>query len=330
MDPMQRANIDDLPNPFSTENYASPRRPTGLLRRVKSFALVACFFVVYVCVNGQYTRYRMARNSNDVASLTSQEKEKQPDRAVGHDLAENPPGDEAIKAADRPLPVEHLANGVQWTNWPPPAKRPPESTSLQQPALQQAIYKSEIPRPTLHQATKSPLQAVEDIEAVVLQPFSTNRTHHVGSNQPSAPPVEPPSTVQPTAHVIDTAWGAADLVTIIKSLGMPNSETQKLATAELAKRGFSQQQIAIAARIAGGNTQAKIALIPMLSQDPSIDARPWLMLLLDDSEREVRLRSITALAKLNDPWVKQQLKLKVVDEKDEAVAFRMRRVLNLR
>ncbi len=58
--------------------------------------------------------------------------------------------------------------------------------------------------------------------------------------------------------------------------------------------------------------------------------RPWLLLFLDDSDRDVRLRTVASLGSMDDPAIAVRLQTQLGDERDPAVASRIRRVLNLR
>jgi hypothetical protein len=71
-------------------------------------------------------------------------------------------------------------------------------------------------------------------------------------------------------------------------------------------------------------------LVDAISRSSAIDPRPWLLMMLDDESRDVKLRVISVLATMNDPGVSQRLKMHLVDERDPTVAARIRRVLDLR
>jgi hypothetical protein len=175
----------------------------------------------------------------------------------------------------------------------------------------------------------SPLQTVPDGQAVVLREVSQDRTRTV-TGQRDQTSHDPPKTIQTVAHVIESPWQNADVATVVQSLAHSDQALQDQAKTELARRGLNASEISMASRIATGSTQAKIDLVASISESTQMDPRPWLLLLLEDHNREVRLRAVSALAALKEPWVQQQLKQRMVNEKDQTVAFRIRRVLNLR
>ena len=241
----------------------------------------------------------------------------------------------AIDDAHRPLPVNHLHREADWTDWPPAASNPVVSVAKNAdgPVNDGAAVSASRPTigPRIQLVGKPRLQAVPPGEAVVLRELKPNRMHPAPVKPAdSSPPHVSPETLQPVAHVIDTAWQQNDLAGLIKMLSTDSSDVRSGARAELVRRGLTDTELSIATTIASGDAREKINTIQLLSTSNGIDPRPWLLLLFDDDAREVRLRAVSALAALKDPWVKQQLRLRMVDEKDQAVVFRLRRVLNLR
>ena len=442
---MQRANIDDLPNPFSIEQASSPAKSTYIANGLKFFLLTTVLLATFLVLGQQYAKFRLFQLTADFAALPSAEKQERlqqltawGDKAIptittaltdkddriadrAHQLLRSMQRDwtvleaeesirnhkvlvaaivanesalsakrrelavELLQAASqfsvdqqddqmrqlyfaataaidkltsvwevdaesseianfnnidvrkRPLPVDHLSRGVDWTDWPPRENLSPgEERSPQEdlpprevrsPNVQAGI---QVAQPQIHQ-TKSPLKAVPDDEVVLLRDVHRSRTHRAEAVTSDAAVYHPPTTIQPVAHVIETPWQDASVATIIRTLVKSDQQLQDQAKTELTRRGYSDVEISIGMQIATDNRQSKIALIESLSGSAyDIDVRPWLMMLLDDHDREVRLRAISALADMKDPWVGQQLRLRMADEKDQTVAFRIRRVLNLR
>jgi HEAT repeat protein len=71
-------------------------------------------------------------------------------------------------------------------------------------------------------------------------------------------------------------------------------------------------------------------LIDALNGTGIIDPRPWLLLLLQDESRDVRLHTISILGSMDDPAIARRLQSHLADERDPTVAARIRRVLDLR
>ncbi len=71
---MRRADINDLPNPFSIERLSVRPKTTSLTHRLKFFALIAILLASSLALGNQYTKYRFSRLSSDFAALSSPEK----------------------------------------------------------------------------------------------------------------------------------------------------------------------------------------------------------------------------------------------------------------
>ncbi len=249
---------------------------------------------------------------------------------------------------DQPLPVAHLAAGADWTDWPPRADdNQPIASAVAQANFQTA-------RPIVYRKDAEPLpdgslQTVPEHEVVLLRDVRDERTIDVAGPEPQedvaeaepqedvaeAEPLETapdqPTATQPDAGIVEKSpWQGAAVGTVIELLGSQEGDLRVQAAAELARRGFNDQQVSIAAKIVGDDANAKLALIHSLADASAVDPRPWLIMLLRDQTREVKLRAISALATMKDPWVTQELRLRLVEEPDQTVAFRIRRILNLR
>ena len=123
---------------------------------------------------------------------------------------------------------------------------------------------------------------------------------------------------------------AGDVTSVIAVLGSSDIASRSLAQSELTNRGFDEYRLQIATLIASGTVDQRIELIGHLVESDSMDPRPWLLLLLDDQNRSVKMEAVIALAKTLDPDVRQALRSHLAGEPDQAVALQIRDVLNLR
>ena len=57
-----------------------------------------------------------------------------------------------------------------------------------------------------------------------------------------------------------------------------------------------------------------------LLAQPGVDARPWLVLLSDDEEADVRLAAVTVMATSNDPQLIEQAWQVVLHDRDPRIA----------
>lgn len=130
--------------------------------------------------------------------------------------------------------------------------------------------------------------------------------------------------------LLDSPMGTFDDASVMRWLGSPHAALREKAKLELVSRGFDGTAIAIATRIFTGDRNQKLELVDALTSTSVLEPRPWLLLLLQDADREVRLRTISSLGSMDDPAIAASLQTHLVDERDPAVASRIRRVLNLR
>lgn len=224
-----------------------------------------------------------------------------------------------------PLPVKEMQAGL-WTDWPPPEARaetrengdqgnlpvevPPRGREMEL-AEEASVYRSSLSR----------LKSVDPNQTIVL--------HDVSAPQ-SAANLAPTADVATAAHLIDSPMGAFDDRSVMHWLGSENRELRGKASDELTSRGYNENEIRIAAQIVSADLPTRLALIDGIAHAPQVDPRPWLLMLLDDESRDVKLQAISVLATMNDPAVNNQLRLRVTEERDPTVAARIRRVLNLR
>ena len=130
--------------------------------------------------------------------------------------------------------------------------------------------------------------------------------------------------------LLDSPVGTFDDASVMCWLGSPHAALREKAKLELVSRGFDGTAIAIATRIFTGNVNQRLELVEALTGTSVLDPRPWLLLLLQDSDRDVRLRAVSILGSMDDPAIAGRLQTQLGDERDPAVASRIRRVLNLR
>lgn len=102
------------------------------------------------------------------------------------------------------------------------------------------------------------------------------------------------------------------------------------AELELRDRGYNSGQIEMAKRVSSPDVESRLAVIEQLPHLTNIDPRPWLKHLIGDTHREVRLRTISVIATMNDPAAQSLLRTHLASETDPVVSARLRRHLNLR
>ncbi len=136
--------------------------------------------------------------------------------------------------------------------------------------------------------------------------------------------------IHSVAHVVDSPVEALDDQSVMLWLGSPHTPMREKAKTELIARGFGDTEISIATQIAAGDTPSRLVLVNAIARSDKIDPRPWLLMLLDDENRQVKLRAISILATMKDAYVDQRLRKQLVSESDAVVSDQIRRVLELR
>lgn len=136
--------------------------------------------------------------------------------------------------------------------------------------------------------------------------------------------------IQTVTHLVDSPMTTFADVSVMRWLGSPHQALREKAKLELISRGFDDTAITIATRIAVGDVPTKLALVDALAGAAEVDPRPWLLMLLQDESRDVKLKVVSVLGTMNDPEITGKLQMHLVDESDPTVVARIRRVLKLR
>ena len=249
---------------------------------------------------------------------------------VDHD-SEDPREPKRLSIRAQPLPVDQSRAAEAWTQWPPPRETRYEQQEVVADAFAQGsragAHSSETAgrndSPSVYRSG-SKLQPVGPREGIVLGT--------VGNSQAVSPqPADQASpTIQPVTHLLDSPLETYDDASVMRWLGSEHVALRDKAESELTRRGYGPSEISLATQIVTADTQTRLELVNQIAQSPNVDPRPWLLMLLQDPSRDVKLRAISVLATMNDPAISQRLQLHLVDEQDPTVAARIRRVLKLR
>jgi hypothetical protein len=216
-----------------------------------------------------------------------------------------------------PLPVSAVDPVDQWTAGTPLRE---EAVAMQtDKADPSESPQSVVEAPSVYKSSSTSLQPTKSGEAVILRDVSELRETAL-----------PTMDIRPVTHLVDSPMETFDDRSVIHWLASPDPEFREKARLELMSRGYDDAQIAIATQIASGDTRTRKDLIDSIVHSNDIDPRPWLLMMLSDDSRDVKLRVISVLATMNDPDVTQRLRMHLVDERDPTVEARIRRVLGLR
>jgi hypothetical protein len=143
---------------------------------------------------------------------------------------------------------------------------------------------------------------------------------------PVIPPGEEPRRFVPQASTKNDGHPADETLDNIHRLVSADSEVREAAEQKLIKTGFGVAQLEVARRFADPRPEARRKLADDLSRQSVIDPRPWLLKLLEDSDRSVRLKTATILSTTSDPQLLHQLRQRAVVENDPEVRAMLDRV----
>jgi len=230
-----------------------------------------------------------------------------------------------LSVQGQPLPVMPAGELDHWTQWPPATEASPRLSPT-------SDENDSLPAPTIYRSAASMVQPLQDSKPVVLQDVNATliRSEAAPVQEAAFTTKLETAEVRPASHLVDSPLETYDTKSVIYWLGSSQESLREVAVKELDRRGLSSQEIGLATQIAAGDVQTRLQLVDAITRDDSIDPRPWLLLLLRDPSRDVKLRTISVLATIKDPAVERELRSHIIDEPDPTVAFRIRRLLNLR
>jgi hypothetical protein len=216
-------------------------------------------------------------------------------------------GTEPVQLISRTAPLAIVANGDAntWTEWPPLTT---ENSSDTSPAI---LYRS----------------AGGDQR---LAPPETEKVELKRLDQVVAPESkESKSEIQAVSVSIAEPLATYNFRSLLYWLGSDDQSQRRQAEVELLRRGWSQNQMMIAMKLAVGNVANRLEMLDRVTHDPNIDPRPWLLWLLDDPERDIKIRAVQVLSTMSDPAIAKQLRERLNEESDSLVAARIRMALQL-
>jgi hypothetical protein len=89
---------------------------------------------------------------------------------------------------------------------------------------------------------------------------------------------------------------------------------------ELTHRGFGRLSARLVERLFSDDAEDRLRLVDDLLIEPGIDARPWLMLLADDYDADVRLLTVTIMATSNDSTLIEKAWQVAIRDRDPRIA----------
>jgi hypothetical protein len=89
---------------------------------------------------------------------------------------------------------------------------------------------------------------------------------------------------------------------------------------ELTRRGFGRLSERLVVQLFSADSADRLALVDDVLTEPGIDARPWLILLSEDSDADVRLLAVTIMATSNDAALVEKAWQVSIRDEDSRIA----------
>jgi len=135
-----------------------------------------------------------------------------------------------------------------------------------------------------------------------LSPLATNGRTETPDQAASA------GTRPNNAAVFDAKLEALDTRTLIGLLGGAGEDQSCSIIEELRRRGFSEQELAVARRLADPDPLVRRSLCELLPDLGELDPVPWLLELARDKDARVRLAALSLLATTADPVLVERVR----------------------
>jgi hypothetical protein len=190
-----------------------------------------------------------------------------------------------------------------------------------------------------------PLPAPEPTAPVIASPETAGPKLVARSTAPVATAKRPEQAIHHVANDNDQALDQADANgrridktplqtfstrSVIGLLASNQAATRDQAVEELVRRGLSNEEIRIANQLAAPQVDVRLGLLDSIVRRSDLDPRPWLLWLAEDTNREVRIRAVTALQAMNDTAVTSTLRKRLSVEDDPTVIALLRQLTERR
>ncbi|WP_233215497.1 hypothetical protein [Rhodopirellula bahusiensis] len=236
-------------------------------------------------------------------------------------------------ASDEANQLPSADTDSMWTDWPP--SRPVaiiRSGTSESQSVQVQETATRLQSPGTSDPDSGQLESVPEGVTVPLTqvPATSDTPVHRVPEMPRLAKSTEGRVVRVNAELTQSPFTAMDDETILRHLGNPDASLAEQARAELTERGFTKVQLEFGTAIAIAEPRDRITLIDSMLKSGGLNAWPWLSMMLDDSDRHVRLHVLSILAPSKNRTVQQRLHERLKVESDLHVATKIRKVLELR
>jgi len=146
--------------------------------------------------------------------------------------------------------------------------------------------------------------------------------------QPQSPvPTQRPEILPEMTDSAAVTTGSTSTIRLVRALGSTSRQTSFGARRSLERRGFTATEFQLAEQLHDPDPGVRRQLVSRISSVPRIDPYPWLMLLAQDPDRQVRMEAVSILATSQRTAVTQHLRELAEAETDAEVLTHLRKLL---
>jgi hypothetical protein len=134
---------------------------------------------------------------------------------------------------------------------------------------------------------------------------------------PSSPPDE-----RPPQHLeaMESPLAEVDSRTLLQRWLSADAANKAALEMHLAKRGFGRLSEPFVRQFSSSRTEDRLEFVDKVVTTPRVDARPWLMLLAEDRDADVRLAAVTIMATSNDATLVEKAWQAAIHDRDPRIA----------
>jgi len=177
-----------------------------------------------------------------------------------------------------------------------------QGASEERPARGGEIPTQRQPQALVNQPAELPVTRPASDEGPLQRPRAQGRiAPAILAPAPDALPPESDAGPQAADPSAARRWAELSNLELMRYLASGDTSVTTLARGELARRGFSPVQIELAEKLFDPDPGARRELVELLPQLQSVRPEPWLRLLVEDTDPEVRRRAAAALSQVTQP-----------------------------
>jgi hypothetical protein len=127
---------------------------------------------------------------------------------------------------------------------------------------------------------------------------------------------------QPDEHldVIETPLADADSPALLRRWRSADAASKSAIELQLSKRGFGRLDERFVREFTSNRSEDRLKFVDSLLTTAGVDARPWLMLLVEDGDADVRLAAVTIMATSNDKTLVEKAWETAIHDRDPRIA----------